>query len=407
MNVYRYVALDRKSQEVSGNIEADNRKEASQKLRQKGLYVVDLKDSNTPSSAPLKKQGDVLLALKMLKPTGTTNKVFYFKQLSLMLRSGMSLTDGLSTMMRLLDHPKMTAVVGDILYRVRAGDSFSNATAAVGIFPLMAEHMIRSAEASGELDVVMERIGDHMERKAKLQRDIMTTALYPMVVIFLGLGMFIFLVTGVIPKFAKYFESNGKVLPEMTQNLLNLSNFVGQYWIFLVACLVFLVMTIVVFYKSVKGRLHIDRALLSVPVIGSVITFGAMSQLTWSLSMLLRSGLTVVEALEISAKLIANQSISADLTRARDDIIRGKDISTSLIAQGITPLVQQLAGIGEKSGNLDQVMEEAGNYYEEALQIKSKVLGSLIEPAAILVIGGMVAYVYIAFFKAIFAISSV
>lgn len=400
MNVYRYVALDRKSQEVSGNIEADNRKEASQKLRQKGLYVVDLKDSNTPSSAPLKKQGDVLLALKMLKPTGTTNKVFYFKQLSLMLRSGMSLTDGLSTMMRLLDHPKMTAVVGDILYRVRAGDSFSNATAAVGIFPLMAEHMIRSAEASGELDVVMERIGDHMERKAKLQRDIMTTALYPMVVIFLGLGMFIFLVTGVIPKFAKYFESNGKVLPEMTQNLLNLSNFVGQYWIFLV-------MTTVVFYKSVKGRLHIDRALLSVPVIGSVITFGAMSQLTWSLSMLLRSGLTVVEALEISAKLIANQSISADLTRARDDIIRGKDISTSLIAQGITPLVQQLAGIGEKSGNLDQVMEEAGNYYEEALQIKSKVLGSLIEPAAILVIGGMVAYVYIAFFKAIFAISSV
>jgi type II secretory pathway component PulF len=407
MSAYRYVALDREGQEVSGNIDADDRKGASQKLRQKGLYVVDLDDANTSSTASLAKKSDVFLALRMLKPIGTTNKVFYFKQLSLMLRSGMSLTDGLNTMMRLLDHPKMAAVVGDILHRVRAGDSFSNATAAVGIFPLMAEHMIRSAEASGELDVVMERIGDHMERKAKLQRDIMTTALYPMVVIFLGVGMFIFLVTGVIPKFAKYFESNGKALPEMTQNLLNLSNFVGQYWIFLVACLVFFVMTIILFYKSARGRLKIDQALLSVPVIGSVITFGAMSQLTWSLSMLLRSGLTVVESLEISAKLIANRSISADLTRARDHIIRGKDISTSLIANGITPLVQQLAGIGEKSGNLDQVMEEAGNYYEEALQIKSKVLGSLIEPAAILLIGGMVAYVYIAFFKAIFAISSV
>ncbi len=120
--------------------------------------------------------------------------------------------------------------------------------------------------------------------------------------------------------------------------------------------------------------------------------------------MLLNSGLTAVEALDITGRLIPNRLISNNVFDARERVIRGQDLASSLVATGITPLVQQLAGVGEKSGNLDRIMEEAGNFYEEALQVKSKLLGAMIEPAAILIIGTMVGFVYYAFLKTIFSV---
>ncbi|OUR72245.1 hypothetical protein A9Q78_07365, partial [Methylophaga sp. 41_12_T18] len=154
-----------------------------------------------------------------------------------------------------------------------------------------------------------------------------------------------------------------------------------------------------------RGKWLLDKILLRIPVVGSVITLGAMSQIGWGFSMLLRSGLTLVETLDIIKNLIGNAVIRHDLEQAREKILRGQDLGSSLKCQTITPLIQQMAAVGEKSGGLEQIMLEAGTFYEETLKAKSKVMSSMLEPAAILLIGGMVAYVYIAFFKAIFAMS--
>ena len=121
--------------------------------------------------------------------------------------------------------------------------------------------------------------------------------------------------------------------------------------------------------------------------------------------MLLRSGLTVVQALDILKNIVTNKVLSNDLIVARQRILQGQDLTTSLAGGNISPLIQQLASIGEKSGSLTSIMEEAGQFYESALQAKNKLLSSLVEPVAIVLIGGMVAYIYIAFFKAIFAVS--
>jgi type IV pilus assembly protein PilC len=216
--------------------------------------------------------------------------------------------------------------------------------------------------------------------------------------------MFFFLVTNVIPEFAKFFRDSGKPIPPITQSLIDLGDFFGQYGVLILVLFVLLILSLMALYRTARGRLAMDTFTLRVPLIGGIVTFGSMSQLTWSLSMLLNSGLTAVEALDITGRLIPNRLISNNVFDARERVIRGQDLASSLVATGITPLVQQLAGVGEKSGNLDRIMEEAGNFYEEALQVKSKLLGAMIEPAAILIIGTMVGFVYYAFLKTIFSV---
>ena len=403
MRVYRYVALNKAGQQVQGNIEADNQAAASGNLRSQGLYILDLKDS--VDTGIVIDKNNIKFVLQNLMPISNGHKIFFFRQLALMLRAGLSLTEGLEIVQNLLSG-KIQKMSQEILQQVQMGETFSNAIEKQnGAFPHMAVHMVRSAEASGELDLVMERVAHHMERKAETKREMMTTMLYPGITLLIAIGMFFFLVTGVVPKFGKFFENAGKKLPPETQSLLDLSHFLSDWGIFIFAGFVAVIFGILYAYQQPSGKWLLDKILLRIPVVGSVITLGAMSQIGWGFSMLLRSGLTLVETLDIIKNLIGNAVIRNDIEQAREKILRGQDLGSSLKCETITPLIQQMAAVGEKSGGLEQIMLEAGIFYEETLKAKSKVMSSMLEPAAILLIGGMVAYVYIAFFKAIFAMS--
>ena len=410
MKLFHYTALDKSSREQRGVVEALDRQDAGQRLRGQGLFPLELNDADVvpemrsldPNSLSFTQLAEWL---RNLMPVSEAHKVFFFRQIALMLRSGLPLTDALKTVQGLV-HGKLCQCTSMVLDSVQAGDSFSTAIAKHGtFFPEMAEHMIRSAEASGQMDEVMSRVADHIEQKAELKRQIMTTMFYPVITLLLAVLMFVFLVTGVIPKFAKFFENSGKPIPPETQSLLDLADFVSGYGLFILLAITMLIGLIFYSYSQPAGRVTIDRILLRVPLIGSIITLGSMSQATWSLSMLLRSGLPLVESLSIVKKLIGNSVIADAFHDASEAVLHGRDLGSSLRSKYITPLVRQLATVGERSGALDAIMLEAGGFYKQALEAKNKLLGTLIEPAAILLIGGMVAYVYIAFFKAIFAIS--
>ncbi len=408
MRLYQYIALDGRGQEKQGTVEADDKHSAGGKLRQQGLYLLELQDGEASATA-LSSQSitasQLLAAIKQLLPVTSSQKVFFFRQIALMLRSGLSLTESLKIVQRLMSG-RMQSVVEQIRHAIQSGDPFSKAiTHQAELFPDMVEHMIRSAEASGQLDEVMVRIADHMERKAQLKRQIITTLFYPMITLLLAVAMFIFLVTGVIPKFAKFFENSGKPIPPETQSLMDLAAFMTQWGPYILVAVVMALVMLVYSYRQAQGKRVIDGVVLKIPLVGGIISFGAMAQASWTLAMLLRSGLPLVEALNIVKQLIGNCQIAEAFHHAGEEVLRGRELGRSLQSPHIPELVQQLAAVGEKSGSLEQIMQEAGLFYQQALEAKNKVLGTLIEPAAILIIGGMVAYVYIAFFKAIFAIS--
>mgnify|MGYP001475002142 FL=1 len=403
MENFIYKAIDQSGKKIDGQVAADDDRSASRQLRQRGYRVLEL-SSKAGKSVDIDMKSLITLLINM-RPISTTDKIFFFRQVSLMLRSGLSLTEALANIESIMSG-RISIIVNEINFKVQSGETFSKAISqASGIFPEMASHMIGSAEASGQLDIVMERLADHMERQSDLKRDTLTTLLYPGITLIIGIGMFFFLSTVVVPKFAKFFTDSGKTMPAQTQSLVDFANFLSQWWMLIFFIVAGIFSLLVYYYRTPSGRLKMDKIFLKLPVVGSIILISSMSQISWSLSMLLRSGLTVVQALDILKNIVTNKVLSNDLIVARKRILQGQDLTTSLAGGNISPLIQQLASIGEKSGSLTSIMEEAGQFYESALQAKNKLLSSLVEPVAIVLIGGMVAYIYIAFFKAIFAVS--
>tara|TARA_B100001057_G_scaffold480197_1_gene552767 strand:+ start:205 stop:1422 length:1218 start_codon:yes stop_codon:yes gene_type:complete len=403
MENFIYKAIDQSGKKIDGQVAADDDRSASRQLRQRGYRVLEL-SSKAGKSVDVDMKSLINFLIN-IRPISTTDKIFFFRQVSLMLRSGLSLTEALANVESIMSG-RISIIVKEINFKVQSGETFSKAISqASGIFPEMASHMIGSAEASGQLDIVMERLADHMERQSDLKRDTLTTLLYPGITLIIGIGMFFFLSTVVVPKFAKFFTDSGKTMPAQTQSLVDFANFLSQWWMLIFFIVAGIFSLLVYYYRTPSGRLKMDKIFLKLPVVGSIILISSMSQISWSLSMLLRSGLTVVQALDILKNIVSNKVLSNDLIVARQRILQGQDLTTSLAGGNISPLIQQLASIGEKSGSLTSIMEEAGQFYESALQAKNKLLSSLVEPVAIVLIGGMVAYIYIAFFKAIFAVS--
>jgi len=214
----------------------------------------------------------------------------------------------------------------------------------------------------------MERLAIHFDKKAALRAQMINAMIYPAVVVLAAIGVGTFMVVKIIPKFAQFLLGQGKALPPSTQMLIDISAVVRA-----------------------NGLL----------IVGGLIAF-----ITRALSILLRSGATVYDAMKITASLIGNRVYADKLQAASVKILEGREISRSLSHPKIPPLVVQMIAVGESTGNLDHVLQELGVYYEKLLEIAIKRLSALIEPAMILVIGSMVGFVDYAFFQALFSLVS-
>jgi type II secretory pathway component PulF len=223
-----------------------------------------------------------------------------------MLRSSLSINESLDIQQKLFKG-RLSKVVVDINHQVRSGNSLSNSFAEhKKLFPTMAQHLIRSAEATGELDVVMERIATHIEKKQDLSRQTMATMLYPGITMLIAIAMFYMLVTKLIPKFAEFFEKAGKTMPPETQSMVNLAKFFNDWGLVIVIIIFMVIIGLSYLHIKPKGRLALDNIALKIPIVGSVIMYGAMSQISSTLSMLLKSGLTLLESLGIIRSLVSN-----------------------------------------------------------------------------------------------------
>jgi type IV pilus assembly protein PilC len=198
----------------------------------------------------------------------------------------------------------------------------------------------------------------------------------------------------------------GKVLPPSTQLLIDISDSVRANGLFIVSTLIVSIAVLLLLYQTRFGRLWVDQILLRLPVVGNLLVNGSMAQMSWALSILLRSGVTVFDATKITANLIGNRVYSDKLRETSAKILEGRDVSSSLDHPKIPPLVVQMIAVGERSGSIDHVLHELAVYYEKLMEIAIKRLSAMLEPAMILVIGGMVGFVYYAFFQALFSLVS-
>lgn len=400
---FRYAAMTAQGQQKQGVLSAEDQQAAITRLQQKGLFVHEISALGAAESGPAGEGG--WQQLGALLPVKTAQKVFFFRQLALMFRSGLSVNEALGLLAG-IQGGRMRLVIQDMNQQIATGKSFSVALAQhESIFSPFALHMLRSAEASGELEAALVRIADFMQRRAEVRAQVLSSMTYPVVVLLMTVGVFIFLMSTVIPKFAGFFEKTGRVPPPEMLQMMSISNAISSYGWFWLLMLLVAVIVMALAYARPTIRLVVDRGLLRMPLLGRMLSAGAMSQLTWGLSSMLQSGLSVVQALKIISGMVSNRAIAYDLEQAADDILRGSDLSKSLRKPTIERLIQEMTQVGERTGSMVAVMRDAGMFYEERVKSLTKALAGAMEPLSILLVGGIVGYVYYGFFKSMFAVS--
>lgn len=404
MPYFSYSALDERGAETAGKLQAADKKAAAVQLRQRGLRVLQVAESSEGEG--LAREID-LSSLAAMRSVSNQSLVFFFRQLSFMLRAGLPVMQALELAHSQVSSGRLKLVIQRMLADIESGSQLSQAMARhPDVFSSLAVNLVVAGENTGELDLIVDRLATHLEKKGALRAQMINAMIYPSVVVLAAIGVATFLVVKIIPKFGQFLAGQGKALPPSTQFLIDLSAFVVANGLWILGALVAAVVALIVTYRTPPGRVALDRVMLRLPVMGKLLMTGSMAQMTWGLAMLLKSGVTVFDGLKITANLLGNRVLSDKLTSASATILTGRDLAGSLRDPIMPVLVTQMIAVGERTGTLDHVLQELGGFYELALETGIKRLSAMIEPALILVIGGMVGFVYYAFFQAMFSLAS-
>jgi type IV pilus assembly protein PilC len=404
MGVFRYTALNTSGSEIKGTIQAEDINGAALVIRDRGLRVLELKQGR--EGAGFLGQANFSDWLAANRSVKSASLIFFFRQMAFMLRSGLPVAQALVLAEKQVSCPRMNLTIRLMRKDIESGQALSVAMKKhPDVFPEMGVNLVQAGETTGEIDKIMERLVLHLEKKAALKAQTITAMIYPSIVVLTAIGVGIFMTVKIIPKFAEFLLGQGRVLPASTQALIDFSDYVVANGLYILAAVIAFIITILATYQFKGGRRMIDSLLLRIPVIGYILINSAMAQMAWALSMLLKSGVTVFDALKVTGALMKNRIYHDRLMQASEKILTGRDMATSIHDPQMPILVTQMVAVGESTGSLDRVLQELGEYYEQLLELAIKRMTALIEPVMILVIGSMVGFVYYAFFQALFSLA--
>ena len=404
---FSYLGLNAQGQERGGRVQAPDIDAARRLLRSQGLRILELQAGDGERHNPLDLLRDIGQVLRGMLPVRTTDMMLLYRQMQLMLRAGHTLLEALEACSHLARRPRLSRALDRCAERISAGSSFSAALAREAeIFPRIAVKLAEAGEASGELDAVFERLALLAERRADVRRQVLTALTYPSVVLLATIGVITFLVTKVIPRFATFLQSRGKTIPWAARTMMGIADWLSAWGVPLALGFVGGVTALVLLRRLPPVRLASDHVFLRLPVVGATLMAGAMAQIAWTFGLLLKSRLTVLEALGSVAQIGSNAALARAFDDAAQSVLEGKSLAVALDRRPIPTLLQQMAAIGERSGEMETVMETLGSHYQKDLDARVKFLAAMIEPALTLLIGGVVGFVYYAFFQAVLAVST-
>lgn len=408
MALYSYKGLDRGGQEQKGLIEADNAKDATRMLRDRAIYVLDLKEGDGAAGGGISflKKWIVFLLPHRWSPVGSGDLIIFFRQISLMLRAGYTLVKALEMSSEMVANMRLRLAINRMSNEIRRGASFSSQLEKEKrTFSPMMANLVASGEQSGSLDSILERLAEGLERGKELKRQLMAALIYPAFIVLASVAVVAFLVMGVIPRFARFLEARRAELPNSTQMLMDISDWFFTWGSMLAGGFAVFVFVVLAAYTTGPGKRLVDRCFLAIPLIGTAIAYASMAQAGWSLSMLLQSGITALESLRITCGVVNNRAVADCFGRAAEELLAGRSLSKTFEQPFILPMMRHMAAVGESSGQLDAVMGDVGEYYQKELSAKVKLITVSVEPTLILMVGGMVGFVYYAFFQAVMTVS--
>jgi type II secretory pathway component PulF len=398
---YRFLAKEPSGNLVRATMTAADRATVLSTLRGRGLQLLKI-ETEQDEQADWLQSLDQLHPLHYIRPTRGQVELM-LEQLTVLLRSGMSLLMALRTIAEQARFRPLRRTVEDLSRRIQTGDTLADAMSRHRCFPELIVQLVRVGEQTGELDFVCQQGARRLSRQRANQSRLITAIAYPTFVALAATGVAVFMVLYVIPKLRNFLAGLGRQLPPMTQRLMDFSTWLQTNGVYLGVALAVIISLIVIAYRTRRGRLWIDRMLLRVPVIGNVLRLAGTVSFASSMSVLTRSGVTVLDGLQTVERLQSNYHLARCVSQIRRAVLEGGDMSGTLHTQrGFSPMLAGMVRVGEDTGQLDEVLEHVAEFHDAQLEKVVKQLGAMLEPTMIILVGAMVGYVYMAFFVAIY-----
>ncbi|APC48026.1 type II secretion system protein F [Virgibacillus halodenitrificans] len=391
---FQYSGKRLSGQKVKGQIDADTRQAALVKLEQSGLIILRIEETK-----PWNK--DIILN-KRIK---NKDFVIFLRQYATLIHAGISISDATKTMIMQTGNYALRTALTDMDKQLDQGQALSKAAARhPKVFPSLLVNMIHAGEASGKLDDILNQMADYYEKEYRNKQKVISALLYPAIVGIVTLVLSIFLLVFIVPQFVTMFRSFGEEIPAYTKFVLSLSEWAGLFWwlVPVLGVLGFILYKYFIQYDSFRYRIDVGK--LKFPFIGVLVHKGALVRMTQTLSTLVNSAVPILEAVEITEKVVGNRVIEEVLAKARDSLEVGESITEPMKKHWAFPaLIIQMIQIGEKTGTLDHMLTKAAEFYEEEVEQLSNRIKTLIEPLMIIIltviVGGIITAVVIPMFS--------
>ena len=388
MATYGYRAITKAGKEVKGSVEADNKDLAMAELRRQELTVIDLGEQSF-----LTKDIDIQIGGW---PKARDLSVMC-RQFVSMTKAGVSILESLKMLCEQTENKRLQEALKEVRISVEKGETLADSMAEhPKVFPGIMVNMVAAGEASGSLEIAMDRVAIQLEKSHKTQAMVKKAMIYPVAVCIVAVIVTIIMLVKVIPSYESMFESLETELPWITQLYVNLSHGIINYWFIIVPVLIAIVLGIKSFAATDIGKHFFGKIALKLPLVKTLIIKSASSMMARTLSTLIGAGVPLIEAVDIVSGVMNNVYFKEALKDAKEEITIGMPLSRPLQESGLfPPMVYQMIRIGEESGNTEDMLDKLADYYEEEVEMAVQSLMAAMEPMIIvvlaIVVGGLIA----------------
>ncbi len=403
MPVYEYSVRDAAGKAIVAQMEAASRSDLARGLREKGYYITEIRK---PKNSGLNVEIKMPAAFEQPNFRDVT---LFSRQFATVINAGLPIVQSLSILQQQADKAGFKKALSKIREDVETGLPLSNSLAKFPrIFTDLYVYLVRAGEVSGNLDGILERVASFQEKQAALRGKLRSAMTYPVVVLVIAFGVTYFLLTGIVPQFAGILTELGGELPIITKALIAISDFLRNQWWVLLAIIIGLPLIIRLIYRTNTGRHAIDNLLLTMPVVGNLVQKSSIASFSSTFGLLLKSGVNVIESIEITKGTSGNIIVEDVLDEAKKAVQRGEQLSDTLkeTPKVFPPLVSSMIAIGEETGAVDSMLEKIAAFYEREVDEAIEGLTAALEPVLIVFLGAIVGFIVAGMFLPMFAIIS-
>lgn len=394
MATFKYIAMDSSGKKVKGTDTAEDRNILIQQLRSKGFMILEIQEDTAKNlQNPFEK-----IKIKDL--------AVFCRQFHTLISAGSTIIGSLDVLRMQTEKKKFKEIIHTIYEDVQKGLVFSEALKRhPNCFSDLMVSMVEAGEYSGNLDIIMERMAQYYEKEYKLKNKIGGAMVYPIVLTFMATSVVSFLMVFIMPTFVELFTSSGVKLPLVTRILLSISTFLKSYWYIVIGGVALFAYGLSKYLKQGEGLIAFDKLKITAPIIGSLNKKIITARFARTMSILLGSGASVINSIEIVSNVLGNSIVKEKLMHAREDMRKGMTISNSISTMNFfTPMVISMVRIGEESGELDLILDKTANFFDDEVETALHKMIVMIEPLLIVVMGGMVGFIVMAMMLPLFDI---